>query len=110
MTNNDINQISKLLDTKLVPIKKDLNGVKGDLKGVKRQLDTVEMKVEVVNKRVDQLGGQLKQTEQNLEKAITKSQEDTVEVLSDLIHAGYDLHEKRIRKIEDKLQIASPQQ
>ena len=105
--NKFLNQIGDLIDKKL---DKKLDPIKADLKGVKRQLDTVEMKVEVVNKRVDQLGGQLKQTEQNLGKAITKSQEDTVEVLSDLIHAGYNLHEKRIRKIEDKLQIASPQQ
>lgn len=117
MTNNDMQQISKLLDKKLDPIKTDLNGVKidvkgvkADLRGVKQQLDTVEMKVEIVNKRVDQLGGQLNQTKQKLEKTIANSQEETIEVLSALIHAGYDMHEKRIGKIEDKLQIASPQQ
>lgn len=109
--------IDKKLDKKLDPIKTDLNGVKtdlngvkSDLKGVKQQLDTVEIKVEVVNKRVNQLGGQLNQTEQRLGKAITKSQEETIEVLSDLIHTGYNLHESRIKKIEEKLQITSPQQ
>lgn len=81
-----------------------------EINPIKKQLDTVEMKVELVNKRVDQLGGQLRQAEQKLEKAIVKSQEETIEVLSDLIHSGYNLHEKRIRKIENKLQITSPQQ
>lgn len=98
--------------------KNDLHQIKGIVKGVveeeikpiKKQLDTVEMKVEVVNKRVDQLGGQLNQTEQKLEKAITRSQGETIEVLSDLIHTGYNLHEERIRKIEDTLRIANPQQ
>ncbi len=116
--------IDKKLDKKLDPIKADLNGVKADLKGikldlngvkselrgVKKQLETVELKVEVVNKRVGQLGGELKQTEQRLEKSITKSQEDTIEILSALIHTGYNMHEERIEKIEDKLQITSPQQ
>lgn len=77
---------------------------------IKKQLDTVEMKVELVNKRVDQLGGHLRQAEQKLEKAIAKSQEETIEALSELINTGYNLHEKRIRKIENKLQITSPQQ
>ncbi len=105
--NKFLNQIGDLIDKKL---DKKLDPIKADLKGVKKQLDTVEMKVEVVNKRVDQLGGQLNQTEQSLQGAIAKSQEETIEVLSALIHTGYDLHEKRIRKIEDKLQITSPQQ
>lgn len=81
--------------------KNDLHQIKGivkeEVKPIKKQLDTVEMKVEVVTKRVDQLGGQLNQTERKLEKAIAKSQEETIEVLSDLIH-------------EDTLQIANPQQ
>ncbi|MDO8620841.1 MAG: hypothetical protein Q7R31_00980 [Candidatus Levybacteria bacterium] len=93
--------------------KNDLQQIKGivkeEVKPIKKQLDTVEMKVEVVNKRVDQLGGQLNQTGQKLEKAITKSQEETIEVLSDLIHTGYSLHEKRIRKVEGILQITNPQ-
>lgn len=53
---------------------------------IKQQLDTVEMKVEVVNKRVEQ------------------AQEETISALSELIHAGYNSHEKRIKKIEDQLQ------
>lgn len=74
LTKNDLHQIKGI--------------VKDEVEPIKQQLDTVEMKVEEVNKRVDQLGGQLNQTGQRLEKAITKSQEETIEVLSDLIHTG----------------------
>lgn len=102
-----LNQIGDLIDKKLQPIKGDLQGVKVDLKGVKgeingvktelkglrQQLNTVEMKVEVVNKRVGK-------SEQELKQAIAKSQEDTINVLSDLIHSGYDMHEKRIINLE----------
>ena len=84
-----LNQIGSLIKKELVPIKK--------------QLDTVEIKVEVVNKRVGQ-------AEKNLERKIMQSQEETIDALSELINTGYDLHEKRIAKIEDNLGITPPHQ
>ncbi|KKQ31905.1 MAG: hypothetical protein US48_C0043G0005 [Candidatus Levybacteria bacterium GW2011_GWA2_37_36] len=84
-----LNQIGSLIKKELVPIKK--------------QLDTVEIKVEVVNKRVGQ-------AEKNLERKIMQSQEETIDALSELINTGYDLHEKRIAKIEDNLGITTPHQ
>jgi len=99
MSNNKLlNQIGNLIDDKLQPIREDLTGVKQDLSvvkkdldGVKKQLNVVEMKVELVNKKVEQ------------------SQEETIGALSELINTGYNLHEKRIKKIEDHLQIPSSQ-
>lgn len=58
------------------------------LKPVRDQLDIVELKVETVNKRVEQ------------------AQEETIGTLSDLIHAGYDMHEKRIKKLEDQSSLS----
>ena len=52
------------------------------LKPVKDQLNTVELKVEAVNAKID------------------KSQNETIEVLTDLIQAGYEMHEQRIQKLE----------
>lgn len=108
--NRLLNQIGGLIDKKLDPIKTDLKGVKADLssvktdlKGVKQQLNTVEMKVELVNKRVGE-------AHQELQQSIKQSQEDTIDTLSALIHTGYNMHEKRIKKIEDTLQITTPQQ
>jgi len=114
--NKFLNQIGNLIDNKLQPLKKDMNGVKKyltgvkkdvatvkqNLSGVKKQLNTVELKVELVNKRVTE-------GHQELKQSIKQSQEDTISVLSDLIHTGYSLHEKRIKKIEDTLQITNPQ-
>lgn len=68
-----------------------LNLISEDIKTVKQQLDTVEMKVELVNKGVKQ------------------AQEETVDALSELIHEGYSLHEKRIKKIEERLESPRPQ-
>lgn len=79
------------------------------LKPVKEQLDTVEMKVEVVNERVNGLTSKVEQSEKKLLKAIEKSQEDTIEVLSELIHSGYNAHEERITNIEHHLNLTSPQ-
>ena len=90
MDNNKlIKQIGNVIEKKLEPIKK--------------QLDTVELKVEAVNNKVDKV-------HEELQRSIEQSQEETIEVLSDLIHTGYDLHEKRIKKIENNLGIATPHQ
>jgi hypothetical protein len=47
----------------------------------------------------------LQTLEQRLENKIKESQQDTIEVLSDLIHTGYDLHENRIKRVEDELHL-----
>ena len=108
--NKLLNQIGNLIDDKLQPLKTDLNrvktdlsGVKKDLSGVKKQLDTVELKVELVNESVGQVHTELKQS-------IEQSQEDTINVLSELINTGYNMHEKRIKRIENHLRITNPQQ
>ena len=79
LTSSDLTQIRKLLVVEINPLKKDI-------KDVKKKLNNVEMKVEIVNKRVEQ------------------AQEETIDALSELIHEGYDLHEKRIKKLEENLQ------
>ncbi|HUD04662.1 MAG TPA: hypothetical protein VMR59_01620 [Patescibacteria group bacterium] len=75
-----LGKIGELIDTKLQPIK--------------QQLNTVETKVELVNERVNLLS-----------KKIDKSQEETIEVLSELITTGYNSHEKRIKRVEDHLHL-----
>ncbi|OGH41484.1 MAG: hypothetical protein A3H79_04690 [Candidatus Levybacteria bacterium RIFCSPLOWO2_02_FULL_36_8b] len=91
------------LDAKLKPFKNQLNGTKSQLDKLKKQLDNVELKVEVVNKRVEQ-------AEKNTKKAIEKSQEDTIEALSSLMHSGYDGHERRIKRIEKHLDLPQLQE
>lgn len=87
-------KLDKKFDQKLEPIKQDLNVFKKDqqgtrnvMKSIKEQLNNVEMKVELVNKRVEQ------------------AQQETIESLTDLINGGYDLHEVRIKRIEDHLDL-----
>lgn len=97
-----LNQIGILIETKLdeklEPIKQDLSAVKHDLNtvkeeltSVKQQLDTVEVKIELVNKRIEQ------------------SQEETIDAFSELINTGYNMHEKRIKQLEEKVQSSHPQ-
>ncbi len=40
-----------------------------------------------------------------LTQKIAASQEDTIHVLSEVIHTGYNMHEKRIRASEEQLDI-----
>ncbi|HSW97244.1 MAG TPA: hypothetical protein VLF89_05450 [Candidatus Saccharimonadales bacterium] len=61
------------------------------LEPINKHLDTVEMKVELINKRVE------------------KAQEETIETLSELIGTGYDMHENRIKKLEEHLNIPQAQ-
>lgn len=58
---------------------------------IKEQLDTMEMKIEVVNKKIGE------------------SQKDTIEVLSELIETAYNMHEGRIKKLEDHMKSSSAQ-
>lgn len=119
-----VKQIGELIDTKL----------KAELKPIKEQLDTVEMKVGSVDKRVkkevgllnkrmdgltgqaggltdrmDSLSDNVKQMKRRLEKKIEESQKDTIEILSELIHSGYDMHKERITNIEHHLNLTPPQ-
>jgi len=75
-----------------------LDQIAKDIKVVKLQLNNVEMKVELVNKKVDLVS-----------KKVEQSQEETVDALSELIHEGYNLHEKRIKKLEEHLQSSQTQ-
>lgn len=56
------------------------------------------MKVELVNQRVE-----------SLEKRVEQTQQETIEILSELINTGYNLHERRIKKIEDHLNFPPAQ-
>lgn len=73
-----------------------LNQIAQDIKTVKKKLDVVDMKVELVNSRVELV-----------KRRVEQAQEETINALSDLIHEGYNAHEKRIKKIEE--QLNSPQ-
>lgn len=50
----------------------------------------------------------LKAAEERLTQKIDASQEDTINVLRELIHTGYKMHEQRIRQMEDQLDIPHP--
>jgi len=80
MDNKLLKQLGDLIDEKLTPIKK--------------QLDIVEMKVEVVTERIELVS-----------KKVEQSQEETIEAISELVTNGHNIHEKRIKRIEDHLQL-----
>ena len=45
---------------------------------------------------------ELKATEERLTKKIEDSQEATIDVLSEVIHTGFNMHEERIKHLEDQ--------
>jgi hypothetical protein len=44
-------------------------------------------------------------SEERLTKKIEASQEETIDVLSEVIHKGFNMQEERIRGIEEQLDI-----
>jgi len=57
-----------------------------------------------------ELRQEIKASEERVVQKIDSSQEDTIEVLKELIHTGYEMHEERIKKIEDDLRIPHPKE
>lgn len=62
------------------------------------------------NRVKSELRQEIKASEERVVQKIDRSQEDTIEVLKELIHTGYEMHEHRIRKIEDDLSIPHPKE
>lgn len=64
---------------------------------------------ELLSLQADTLRKEMKANKEELKKdlkeTIKKSQEDTIEVLSQLFHEGHNLHEKRIKRVEDHLHL-----
>ncbi len=106
------NVIDERLESKLAPITKQLSSQGRDIASLKNgqealdhrmenletKMDNLEMKVELVNERVAN-------AEQSLKEAIHDSQHDTITVLSDMIHEGYNMHDARIQRLERKLNL-----
>lgn len=43
---------------------------------------------------------------EKVKEIVHESQEDTIEVLLSAIHTGYNLHDKRIKRLEDELDLS----
>lgn len=84
---NDIllKQIGELIDSKLEPIRKELGSI---------------------NTRFNTLAQDI----QEVKQAIVKSQQEAIEAVSELVHSGYSMHEKRITRIEDHLDLTPLQE
>lgn len=112
MDNKSLKQLGDLIDKKLKPIKKQLGSVDTRLGSVETKLGTVDKRFDSVDKRLGTIGKKLDTLEMKIEvvnqalsKKIEKTQEETIEAISELIHSRYNNHEKRIGKIEDHLQL-----
>ena len=69
----------------------------------------------ILEKRLEEkLTKKIEASEQRLEKKLSKkiddTQTETMETLLDAIHEGYNLHETRMQRVEDKLDLPSLKQ
>jgi hypothetical protein len=57
------------------------------------------------NRVKSDLRQEIQASEERLTQKIAASQEETIDVLSAVIHTGYNMHEQRISAIEEQLDI-----
>ncbi len=70
-------------------------------------LEAVDEKIVASEKRLTKLiEEKIKESEVRLVGLIISSQKDTIDVLSEMINTGYNMHDKRIRRLEDELGIS----
>ncbi len=104
-----LGKIGKLIDTKLSknlkPINEKLGILDSKVGALDRRMDNVETKVGTLDKKIDSLDIKI----EIVSKKIDKAQEETIEVLSELITSGHNIHEKRLKRIEDHLQLPQTQ-
>ncbi len=55
-----------------------------------------------------ELSQEIKASEERLTQKIEASQEETIDVLSEIIHKGFNMHEERIATLEEHAGIQNP--
>ena len=76
------------------------------LENNKRLVPSIEQSIaKAVQESEERIMRKLTESSESLSKKIDDSQKDTINTLSALMHSGYDLHETRIQRIEDELQL-----
>ena len=100
MTNDE--KILKILEQQ----GKALESLQADMKGLQSgqalEADVATIKRDMATKQ------DVEASEKRLKQAILDSQEDTIETLKEYIHTGYNMHDERIEKIEDALDLPHP--
>jgi cell division protein ZapA (FtsZ GTPase activity inhibitor) len=87
----ELEQIGKVVDAQLEPIRKKQDTIDARLTNIEKELKKREQEIKASEKRVKQ--------------DIRDVQKDTIEALSELIHIGNTIQEKRIKQIEDHMSL-----
>lgn len=99
-TKSQLDQLQKLLESNN---KKIYDNIKATENTLKKEIKSTEVKLrEEIKDTAQKLEEKL---EKKLSKKIEISQEDTINVLSELMHTGYEMHEIRIKRLEDELEL-----
>ena len=64
-----------------------------------------ELRADIIKSQVE-LRSELIKAQNSLRKEIVNSQEDTIQVLTDVIHESHGLLDKRIKKLEENLTVS----
>jgi uncharacterized protein (UPF0335 family) len=69
-------------------------------------ITAIDKKIQASEQRVEEkIAQNIQRLKQQLERKMKESHEDTRDVLSALMHTGYDMHEERIVRIENELDL-----
>ena len=93
MDDKSLQKIGKLIDQKISEalrlVNQRLSALEKRLSALEKKLEVLELKIEAINKKID------------------KSQEETIEAISNLIQTGSHNHEQRIQRLEKHTRITS---
>ncbi len=110
-----LGKIGILIDEKLLPLKKQLDTVETKVGALDEKVGALDEKVGALDEKVgalDEKVGALDEKVESLDRKIEivnnkidKAQEETIDTLSELIASGYNNHERRIKRIENHLEL-----
>ena len=77
-------------------------------KQLKQELQTLRKDINDDTKKLVDVSQKetIKEVLKQVKVIVHESQEDTIEVLLAAIHTGYNLHDKRIKQLEDELDLS----
>jgi chromosome segregation ATPase len=92
-----------IVDNKFAPLNLRFNTLDDTINTLSHNLDTLDYKVETLDHKVETLDLKIEAVNQKIDS----SQKDTIDILTAVIETGYNMHEKRIKRLEEHKKIAS---
>jgi chromosome segregation ATPase len=99
-----------IVDNKFAPLNLRFTTLDNQMEMLDHKVDTLDDKINTLNHQLDMLDHKVETLDYKIEavnKKIDSSQKDTIDTLTAVIETGYNMHEKRIKRLEEHTKIPS---